>query len=404
MEKPALASEIDFPVYDCDHHYYEPPEAFLDHLPKEFRKDFLYADINGRTKLVIGGQLSDYIPNPNFSVVADIGSHENWYRGINPEGLSIREIGGAPIASRPEFHDGVAHLQTMDREGIHAAILLPTLASVVEERLEQKPAAIAALFHSLNRWVADTYGFSNGRQFPCGAVNLSDLDQACSEVDFLVEAGAKSVLIRPAPVAGVLGSRSHALPEFDPFWKKIEDNNLFVIHHVSDSGYDKIYRWWTAGGQGEWRPFEKDPFNEVLDHMGRAISDSLAALVCHGVFDRFPGVRVASIENGTSWLEPLLDRFKSAYKKMPQQFSQDPVKSFRDHIYVAPFYEDPIEKVIELMGANRVMFGSDWPHPEGLKTPMSFLNDLTDLCYADKKLLMHDNMKSLLNGQRNEAA
>ncbi|MDG1904356.1 MAG: amidohydrolase family protein [Arenicella sp.] len=404
MEKAALASEIDFPVYDCDHHYYEPPEAFLDHLPKEFRKDFLYADINGRTKLVIGGQLSDYIPNPNFSVVADIGSHENWYRGINPEGLSIREIGGAPIASRPEFHDGDAHLQMMDREGIHAAILLPTLASVVEERLEQKPAVIGTLFHSLNRWVADTYGFDNGRQHPCGAVNLSDLGQACREVDFLVEAGAKSVLIRPAPVAGVHGSRSHALPEFDPFWKKIEDNNLFVIHHVSDSGYDKIFRWWTAGGQGEWRPFEKDPFNEVLDHMGRAISDSLAALVCHGVFDRFPRVRVASIENGTSWLEPLLGRFKSAYKKMPQQFAQDPVKSIRDHVYVAPFYEDPIEKVIELMGANRVMFGSDWPHPEGLKTPMSFLNDIAGLSYADKKLLMHDNMKSLLNGQRNEAA
>lgn len=399
----AIDPEIDFLVYDCDHHYYEPPAAFLDHLPKQFRKDFVYAEIDGRKKLVVGGLLSDYIPNPTFNVVADVGSHEDWYRGNNPEGLSIREMGGAPIASRPEFHDGAAHLKVMDREGIHAAILLPTLASVIEERLEHRPEAIGALFHSLNMWVEDTYGFTNGRQHPCGAVNLYDLEQACRELDFLVEAGAKSVLIRPAPVAGLRGGRSHGLPEFDPFWKKIEDNNLFVIHHVSDSGYDKIFRWWTAGGQGEWRPFEKDPFNEVLDHMGRAISDSLAALVCHGVFDRFPNIRVASVENGTSWLEPLLQRFKLAYKKMPRAFSRDPVESFREHVFVSPFYEDPIEKVISLMGASRVMYGSDWPHPEGLKKPLNFLHDVAGLSYADKKMLMHSNLKGLLNGDRNEA-
>lgn len=399
-----IDADIDFPIYDCDHHYYEPPEAFLANLPKEFRKDFQYAQIDGRTKLVIGGLLSDYIPNPTFNVVADVGAHENWYRGNNPEGLSIREIGGAPIASRPEFHDGKAHLDLMDREGIHAAILLPTLASVVEERLSHKPEAIGALFHSLNLWVADTYGFSNGRQYPCGAVNLYDVDAACREVDFLHEAGATSVLIRPAPVAGLRGSRSHGLPEFDPFWKRIEDNQMFVIHHVSDSGYDRVYRWWTEGGQGEWRPFEKEPFNEVLDHMGRAIADSLAALVCHGVFERFPDVRVASIENGTSWLEPLLERFKSAYNKMPQAFTADPVESFREHIFVAPFYEDSIEKVISLMGANRVLFGSDWPHPEGLQSPLSFLRDVTGLSYDQKKLLMNNNMKQLLAGCRNQAA
>lgn len=396
--------QIDFPIYDCDNHYYEPPEAFLNHLPKEFSRDFQYVEVKGRTKLVVGGVLSDYIPNPTFNVVAEVGSHEDWYRANNPQGLSIREIGGAPVASREEFHDGAAHLKLMDKEGIHAAILLPTLASVIEERLEHKPEAIHALFHSLNVWVADTYGFTNGRQHPCGAINLFDVDKACRELDFLIEAGAKSVLIRPAPVAGLRGSRSHGFPEFDPFWKKIEDNNLFVIHHVSDSGYDKIFRWWTAGGQGEWRPFEKDPFNEVLDHMGRAIADSLAALVCHGVFDRFPGVRIAVIENGSSWLEPLLWRMQTAYKKLPKSFARDPVQSFRDHVFIAPFYEDPVDKVIELMGANRVMFGSDWPHPEGLKKPLNFLHDIPDLPYAHKKMVMHDNMKGLVEGLRDTAA
>ncbi|PZR57006.1 MAG: amidohydrolase, partial [Stutzerimonas stutzeri] len=57
-------STINYPIYDCDQHYYEPPEAFLRHLPKEFHKDFQYVQIKGRTKLAVGGVISDYIPNP----------------------------------------------------------------------------------------------------------------------------------------------------------------------------------------------------------------------------------------------------------------------------------------------------------------------------------------------------
>ncbi|MBB2497361.1 amidohydrolase family protein [Aquipseudomonas ullengensis] len=390
-----------YPIYDCDQHYYEPPEAFLRHLPKQFRNDFQYVQINGRTKLAVGGVISDYIPNPTFSHVADIGSHEGWYRGDNPEGLSLREYGGAPIPSHPAFHNGAEHLKVMDKEGIHAAIILPTLASVIEERLEHKPESIQALFHSLNMWVADEYGFGNGRQFPAGAINLSDCETACKELDFLLAAGARCVLVRPAPVAGIRGSRSHGFKEFDPFWARINESKIFVIHHVSDSGYNRIYRWWTAGGQGEFRPFEKDPFNEMLDWMGRPIADSLSALVCHGVFDRFPDVRVAVLENGSSWLEPLLQRFEHVYSKMPKSFQRDPVESFREHVFLAPFYEDPVDKVVELLGADRVLFGSDWPHPEGLKRPLDFFKDIENLSAADTKKIMHSNLKGLLEGARN---
>lgn len=395
----------DYPIYDCDHHYYEPPEAFLKHLPKEYRKVFQYVEINGRTKLAVDGVLSDYIPNPTFNVVAAPGAHEDWYRGNNPKGLSQREIGGKPIPSQPAFHDGAEHLKIMDQEGIHAAIILPTLASVIEERLAHKPKAIQALFHSLNLWVNEAYGFKNGRQFPVGAINLSDVDAACQELDFLIEAGCRCVLIRPAPVTNKTGtaSCSHAFPEFDPFWKRIEDSGIFVIHHVSDSGYDSIFRRWTEGGAGEWRAFEKDAFGEVLDPMGRAISDTLAALVCHGVFDRFPNVRVASLENGSSWMESLIDRLKLVYKKMPEAFKQDPVESLREHVFVAPFFEDDIPRLIELMGANRVLFGSDWPHPEGLKKPMNILKDIEGLTAEQKKLMLHSNMKGLVEGKRDHA-
>lgn len=394
-------SQVDYAIYDADRHIYEPPAAFLDNLPKEFRKVFQYVQINGRTKLAVDGHISEYIPNPTFEVVAAPGSHEEWYRGNNPEGKSFRELTEV-VKTQDAFHDGNAHLKTMDEQGIHAGLLLPTLASVIEERLTSKPESIAALFHALNKWVVENIGMArDNRLFPVPMVNLADVDLAVKELDYLLENGARCVGIRPAPVPGLHGSRSMGYPEFDPFWKKVSDAGIFVVLHVSDSGYDKIYRWWTEGGKGEWLPFEKDPFQEVLDiTMGRPVYDTLAALICHGVFDRFPNVRVASLENGSKWLPLLLKMLEHTYHKMPQCFKENPVETFKRHVFVAPFYEESARDLIDTIGVKRVLFGSDWPHPEGLGKPLSYFSDLENLTPDEVKRVMHTNLKGLLEGVR----
>jgi hypothetical protein len=61
---------LPFPVYDADNHLYEPEEAFTRYLPEQFKRDFYFVDVEGRRKLVIGGTLSEFIPNPTFAVVA----------------------------------------------------------------------------------------------------------------------------------------------------------------------------------------------------------------------------------------------------------------------------------------------------------------------------------------------
>lgn len=393
---------VDYPIYDADRHIYEPPGAFLDFLPKEFRRDFQYVQINGRTKLAVAGYITDYIPNPTFEVVAAPGAHEAWYRGDNPKGLSFRELTGDPIRSQAAFHDGDAHLKTMDEQGIHAGLLLPTLASVIEERLGHKPDTIAALFHALNQWVVEHIGLArDNRLFPVSMINLADVDNAVKELDYLLANGARVVGIRPAPVPGLRGSRSMGFPEFDPFWARVNEAKIFVVLHVSDSGYDKIYRWWTEGGKGEWRPFEKDPFQEVLDiAMGRPVYDTLAALICHGVFARFPDVRVASLENGSKWLPLLLKMLGHTYRKMPQTFAEDPVETFKRNVFVAPFYEESARDLIDAIGVERVLFGSDWPHPEGLGKPLDYFSDIAALNAAETRRVMHTNLKGLLEGVR----
>lgn len=391
---------LPYEVYDADHHLYEPAEAFLRHLPEKYASEFYFVDVKGRTKLVIDGQLSEYIPNPTFEVVAGPGTHETWYRAKNTEGLTMREMTGKPVRPPKEWRTGDGRLAVMDQQQVHAALVFPTLASVVEERLNEKPEVMAALFHSLNRWTAEEWGFAReNRLFSVPMISLSDIDLAIEELESVLKDGARCIGIRPAPVPGFRGSRSPGLPEFDPFWARVEEAGIFTCLHTSDSGYDRIYRWWT-GGAGEYQPFESDAFKATLDMLGRPIADTLSAFICHGLFDRFPKLRMVSVENGADWVRPLLHRLDKAYGQMPKSFSKPPRETFREKIFVAPFYEDSMTELAKDIPVNRILFGSDFPHPEGLAEPLDYLKEFGDFSDAEVKQVFHSNMKGLLEGVR----
>jgi len=394
-------SRLPYPVYDADHHLYEPEDAFIRYLPKEFEKDFFFVDVKGRRKLVIAGMLSEYIPNPTFEVVAGPGTHEKWYRAENREGLSMRELSGEPLRPPAEWRSGDGRIRILDEQGLHAALVFPTLASVVEERLNHRPEVIAALFHSLNRWTAEEWGFAReNRLFSVPMISLSDIDLALKELDFVLKAGARVIGIRPAPVPGPRGGRSFGFPEFDRFWAKVTEAKIFVCMHASDSGYDQIYRWWTGDGN-EMVAFQNNPFKLTFDVLGRSIADAMSALICHGVFDRHPDLRVVSVENGAEWVSPLLRRLDRVYGQMPRSFSRHPRDTFQKHVFVAPFYEDNPAHLAKELPAERILFGSDYPHPEGMAEPLDYIQEFKDFKEDDLERIFSSNMKGLLEGVRN---
>jgi predicted TIM-barrel fold metal-dependent hydrolase len=392
--------ELPFPVYDADNHIYEPEDAFIRHLPRQFQNDFYFVEKNGRKKLVINGMLSDYIPNPTFEVVAAPGSHEKWFRADNPEGLSLREMQGKPVRPPPEWRTGDGRIELLDEQHLHAALVFPTLASVIEERLGPKADTVCALFHSLNMWIDEEWGFSRkNRLYSVPYISLTDVDKAVAELEFVLERGARAVGLRPAPVPRIGGSLSFGYPEFDPFWARCADAGIFVCLHASDSGYDKIAQWWK-GPRNEFVAFERDSFISVIDYLGRAISDSVAALICHGVFDRHPNLRVASVENGATWVAPLMHRLGRAYGQMPQAFKRDPRDIFHKHFYVAPFYEDDVNALREHVPIERMLFGSDFPHAEGVPQPLQYLEEFEDFSSAEVEKVFCTNLKGLLEGKR----
>jgi predicted TIM-barrel fold metal-dependent hydrolase len=385
--------ELSFPVFDADNHMYEPQEALTKFLPDKRKNVIDYVQVRGRTKIVVRGHISEYIPNPTFEVVARPGAQEEYFRH-GSGGKSYREVLGEPMKAIPAFREPGPRLEVMDELGIDYALMFPTLASLVEERMKDDPEMTHDVIHALNEWMHETWSFNyKDRIFATPVITLPIIDRALEELQWCLERGARTVLVRPAPVPGYRGSRSFGLEEFDPFWQACIKAEIPVSMHASDSGYAELLNVWEPGD--EFLPFKPTAFRSLATGH-RPIEDAMGALVCHGALSRNPELRILSIENGADWVPNLFKGLKGVYKKMPNAFSEDPIEAFKRCVYITPFWEDRFSEIVKMVGTDRVLFGSDWPHPEGLKDPITFVDELTDFDEEDVAKIMGGNLMKLM--------
>jgi predicted TIM-barrel fold metal-dependent hydrolase len=383
---------MDTRPFDADNHYYEAVDAFTRHLdPRLGTRVIQWAEIDGRKYHVIGGRVSRAVKNPTFDPVAKPGCLSDYFRG-NPNGANPLERLADHEPIRPSYRDKDARLAQLDEHGLSAAWIFPTLAMVYEDLLKHDPEAVTMLFTAFNRWLAEDWPFAyEDRLFSAPYITLVDVDWACRELEWALAEGARMVVMRPAAPTTALGPRSPADREFDPFWARVQEAGITVVVHAGDSGY-------TSHGyarDGFATDFGGIPQPIRMLQMERAIEDFLASLVCDNLFHRFPGVRVASVENGSKYLRGLFEKLRITARKMQGWFPEDPVDTFRRHIWINPFWEDDAKEVVELMGADRVIFGSDWPHIEALPEPLDYLAEVAPFSDEDQERIMRTNTLEL---------
>lgn len=384
---------VDFDVFDADNHYYEATDAFTRHLdPKLAKRAMQWAQVDGKTRLVVAGKINRFIPNPQFDPVARPGCLDDYFRGKLPAD-DIRAAFGALEPISPAYRDRDARIEVMDSQGMAATFMFPTLGVGMEEALVHDPDAAHAAFRAFNRWVDEDWGLHHQeRIFSAPYLTLLDPDQALDEARWAVAQGARVVVMRAGPIMHPSGGRSPGDPLYDPMWATLADAGVLVAYHSGEAGYGRYVVDW--GEDAEFEAFRRTPLYGILTS-DRAISDTIAALICHGVFNRHPGVRVATIESGSEWVHPLVRKLKKAYSMGPGAFAEDPVATLRRHVWVAPYYEDDIRHLADAIGSSHVLFGSDWPHAEGLTVPKSFVDDLEGFSDDEIKAIMHDNALAL---------
>ncbi|HPB45294.1 MAG TPA: hypothetical protein PLP95_05510, partial [Microthrixaceae bacterium] len=186
---------------DADNHYYEALDAFTRHLDPKF-KDRGVKPVNDgkRVKLLMGGKVNSFIPNPTFDPIIVPGCLDPLFRGQIPEGVDPRTLMQVePL--REEYRNRDKRLAVMDAQGLGAALMFPTLGCGVEEALKGDVDATMASLTAFNRWLDEDWGFAyQDRIFAAPMISLADPDAALAEVAYVLEHGARVVHMRPAPV------------------------------------------------------------------------------------------------------------------------------------------------------------------------------------------------------------
>jgi predicted TIM-barrel fold metal-dependent hydrolase len=385
--------ELDYEAFDADNHYYEALDAFTRHLdPKLGPRTIQWCEIEGRSYHVVAGKVSRAVVNPTFDPIAKAGALHDYFRG-NPEGRSPLEMLAEREPIPAEYRDRDARVAVMDRQGLEKVWLFPTLGVLYEELLKHDPEAVQIVFRAFNRWLEEDWGCNfQDRIFAAPYISLSELDSAVAELEWALDHDARTIVMRPAAVHTATGVVSPSDERFDPFWARVDEAGITVVIHAGDSGYNSqgyADDGFGATFSGGWKPSIKS-FN-----IERAAFDFLITVAFDKLFDRFPNVRIASVENGSDFLGGLLRKLRQTSDKMPGYFPEDPAETFRRHVWINPFWEDDVNEVVDLMGADRVIFGSDWPHIEGMPQPLDYAVEVKSFDEADQRRILRDNAREL---------
>ncbi|MCU1356999.1 MAG: putative TIM-barrel fold metal-dependent hydrolase [Acidimicrobiales bacterium] len=391
-DSAATTATLGYRPFDADNHYYEAVDAFSRHLdPCHATRVFEWARIGKRSYPVLAGKVFRGVKNATFDPVAYPGILADYFRG-NPNGDDPLELLSRHEPIRPAYRDRDARLATMDAHGLDKVWLFPTLGMIYEDPLKHDPGAVKLLFTAFNRWLDEDWGFAyQDRIFAAPYFTLVDVEWACAELEWAIGRGARTIVTRPAAPTTVDGPRSPGHTDFDPFWARVNEAGITVVVHAGDSGY-------TSHGyatDGFTTDFGGVPQPIKMLQLERPIEDWLSSLVCDNLFHRFPNLRVASVENGSKFLPGMFERLQVVGRKMNGWFPEDPVETFRRHVWVNPFWEDHVDDVIDAVGVQRVIFGSDWPHIEGLPEPLDYVAEVKHLAEHDQKRILADNAAEL---------
>ena len=381
-------------IVDADHHYYEPDDCFTRHLEPAFADRAYHIVREGGVGVPhVGSEPAYYLRASPADRMGRPGVHaadkDSRYRPLGEEDL-LRP------GRIPHFAERAARIDWMDEQGVEAALLWPSLGLTVEWQLRDDLPACVANLRAFNRWLEETWGFAYQRRiFAVPWLTLVDLPAAVEELEWVLARGARVVHLLFSPVAG----KTIAHPDFDPFWARLAEAGVPVAFHGAEAGYCDLFS--AAFGERRRPPANEQSAFQRAVFWERPIMDTLAALVLHNLFGRFPTLQAMSVENGSAWVSYLLRVIDKAQKTgaygewLGGRIQELPSEIFRRHVFIAPFENDDIRELVDLLGAERVLLGSDYPHPEGIAEPRSFLAG-HDLSPEETRQISRENTGRLL--------
>ncbi|MGF7236953.1 MAG: amidohydrolase family protein [Frankia sp.] len=252
--------------------------------------------------------------------------------------------------------DPPSQVKACDRQGIDVQFLYPSLGLGVAAIDGQDPVLAAAICRAYNTWLVDFCSYEPDRLRPVALLSLHDVDLAIAELTYAVETLAiGSVMLRPNLVNG----RSVGHPTTEPFWQRCADLGVSVSFH--EGCHTKLP---AAGADRFTSHFAMHttchPMEQIM---------AFVALVEGGVLERHPDLRFAFLEAGCGWVPYFLWRMDELeykhWKFQIPELRRPPSEYFRRQCWVSAEGCEPyLSKIVDDVGRDRLLFASDYPHPD----------------------------------------
>lgn len=293
----------------------------------------------------------------------------------------------------PASYDTEARVALLDSWGVDAGVVFPTIGILWDK--EEDPELAMAYARAYNNWQWDFARPALDRILPIAHIPLYDVSLAVQELKRCLTLGFKGMFLAPEPVCGKRPSH----PDFDPLWQLMVEADLPVCIHLIVR-FDRIVNlsgtnWWDV---------TKERSNTVFSFaLGGTMQliPAVAALVCDGLFDRFPELKVAIVESDAGYVRYLMDRMDEKYARFGKL---DPLKRWpseyvRDNFW---FVMDPSEASIDaqcdLVGEDKFLWGSDYPHIDSHAGAMAEVHEaLAPMSNHRRNLVLGQNGRGLFN-------
>jgi predicted TIM-barrel fold metal-dependent hydrolase len=332
-----------FRIIDADGHVMEPPGMWERYIDPAFRAQAprVVARPDGRTGFLSAGTLS-----PRYECVST---------GMRAAfAARVREHMPGPLAAQ---YDAPSQLAAMDEGGIEVAFLYPTQGLYVAAVDAMDPALAIAVCRAYNDWLVDFCAADPARLRPVGMLPaLHDPAAAVAEVERVAGRGFRAVFVRPNPVRG----RNLDDPAYEPLWAACERLGVGVAVHegvgafLPEIGADRFRTFFATHAACH-------PMEQML---------AMLALVGGGVLERHPRLRVAFLESGCGWLPYWLwrmDEHWEATRGVPGEpdLPAAPSEYFRRQCWISCEPDESyVPQILDLIGEDRILFASDYPHPD----------------------------------------
>jgi len=344
-------------IIDADGHVLEPPDVWARYIEPAWRDRAIRVarQPDGRDALVVDGRPAR-LTTPEM--LGGFGGMGKPFDELAAACLSGRYAENAP---RPAV-DPAARIALLDRDGIAAALLYPSLGLQWEAEVSD-PAYALAHARAYNRWIEEFCAASGGRLVPVAHLSLGDPDAAATELRRAVRAGARGGFLLPFTLSGL----PHGHPAHDPLFAAACDLDVPIALHTGvDPPSRSLHHRFDELTWPEAVPFPGAWYLQVM--FAQAVQQAFTTFFQYATFDRFPALRLVVLESGAGWLGYWMDRMDALARsslRVTIPLREPPSTYVRRQCWISG---DPDERTLPLVmqhvGADRFLWATDYPHSD----------------------------------------